>query len=59
MIKKLIDKIFRKDSNLEELKRENAELKTKLIEKQEHINRTNAYYKKKLREMHIGSQRKS
>jgi len=47
---KLIEKLFKKKNPCEELEKENAELKAKLIERQEHINKTNAYYKKKLRE---------
>ena len=47
---KLIKDVFSKKNPCEELERENAELKAKLAEKQEHINKTNAYYKKKLRE---------
>lgn len=46
----LLDRIFKKENKCEELEKENAELKAKLVEKQEHINKTNAYYKKKLRE---------
>ena len=50
MLKKLIDKL--RGSNCEEdierLAQENEELKQKLVEKQEHINKTNAYYKKKI-----------
>lgn len=32
------------------LEKENADLKLQLIEKQEHINKTNSYWKKKLHE---------
>jgi len=50
---KLIEKIFSKKNPCEELEKENAELKAKLAEKQEHINKTNAYYKKKMRQLKI------
>lgn len=43
---KWISSIF-KNKKLIELNKENAELKLKLIEKQEVINQTNAYWKKK------------
>lgn len=33
------------------LKQENKQLKEKLLERQEHINKTNAYWKKRLNEM--------
>lgn len=33
------------------LEKENTELKEKLVERQEAINKTNAYWKKKLREV--------
>lgn len=46
----LLEKLFKKENNCKELEKENIELKAKLLEKQEHINKTNAYYKKKLRE---------
>ena len=49
-MKNLINKLFGKENKCEELEKENAELKAKLIERQEVINKTNAYYKKKLRE---------
>jgi hypothetical protein len=38
-------------TQVKELKKENEELKAKLDERQEAINKTNAYYKKKLHEM--------
>lgn len=57
-MKKLIDRIFKTKNNCEELKKENEELKAKLIERQEAINKTNAYYKKKLREKNINSSSK-
>jgi hypothetical protein len=47
---KLIEKLFGKKNPCVELEKENAELKAKLIEKQEHINKTNAYYKRLLSE---------
>lgn len=33
---------------IERLEKENADLKVKLTEKQEHINKTNAYWKKQM-----------
>ena len=50
---KLIKNLFKKENKCKELEKENAELKAKLIEKQEHINKTNAFWKKKLRETNI------
>lgn len=47
---KLIKNFFKKENKCEELEKENAELKTKLAERQGVINKTNAYWKKKLRE---------
>jgi hypothetical protein len=44
---KWISSIF-KNKKLEELNKENTELKLKLVEKQEVINQTNAYWKKKM-----------
>jgi|694.fasta_scaffold14722_20 hypothetical protein len=44
-------KWFKKTFNLkkiEQLESENKELKEKLVEKQEHINKTNAYWKKRM-----------
>lgn len=35
-------------NKIEELEKENADLKIKLQEKQEHIDKTNAYWKKRL-----------
>ena len=45
---KLIEKFFGKKNPCEQLEKENAELKAKLVEKQEQINKTNAYYKRLL-----------
>lgn len=39
---------FRRNGELEQLKKENQELKAKLAKKQEDINKTNAYWKKTL-----------
>ena len=36
---------------IQELEQENKDLKDKLVEKQEHINKTNAYWKKRMFEM--------
>lgn len=36
---------------IEQLESENKELKEKLVEKQEHINKTNAYWKKRMFEL--------
>lgn len=54
----MIFNLFKKSKIEEELLKQNEELKNmltdcsqKLIEKQEHINRTNAYWKKKMREI--------
>jgi len=46
---KLIKDFFKRENKCEELEKENAELKAKLVERQEVINKTNAYWKKKLR----------
>lgn len=50
MLKKLIDRITGNscEEDLEKLAKENQKLKEQLVKKQEHINKTNAYYKKKL-----------
>lgn len=45
-LKKLLP--FKKIENLE---RENRELKDKLVERQEHINKTNAYWKRKMNDI--------
>lgn len=47
---KILEDLFckRQTQELEKLKEENKVLKQKLEEKQEHINKTNSYYKKKL-----------
>jgi hypothetical protein len=51
----VLRKIFGKDhldeKNLEELKLKNKELELKLSEKQKQINKTNAYYKRKIHNM--------
>lgn len=36
---------------IEQLERENKELREKLVERQEHINKTNAYWKKKMNDV--------
>lgn len=41
-------KKFFANNNIKKLQEENFELKQKLNEKQEHINKTNAYWKKKM-----------
>ena len=46
----LLSKIFTRVNRTEELKKEVEELKTKLADRQEVINKTNAYWKKKLRD---------
>lgn len=38
----------KESEEIKKLKQENDELKAKLVEKQEHINKTNSYYKKKI-----------
>lgn len=50
MLKKLIDKLKGSscEEDIEHLTQENEILRQKLVEKQEHINKTNAYYKKKI-----------
>ena len=35
-------------NKIKELKKENSDLKEKLLQKQEHIDKTNAFWKKKL-----------
>ncbi len=47
---KLLSKIFSKPKETEELQRKVVQLETKLAERQEVINRTNAYWKKRLRD---------
>jgi hypothetical protein len=47
---KLLSKIF-PWSKIKFLEKENTDLKNKLVEKQEIINKTNAYWKKKIREI--------
>lgn len=47
MFRKLINK-FKFFSEIEKLNEENKKLKEKLNEKQDQINKTNAYYKKKI-----------
>ncbi len=48
---KLLSKIFSKrNEETEELQRKVIQLETKLAERQEVINRTNAYWKKRLRD---------
>lgn len=57
MLKKWINKLKNPcEEDIERLSEENKQLKQKLIEKQEHINKTNAYYKKKLRNIKKGPQ---
>lgn len=53
MLKKLIDKLkgVSCEEDVERLTHENEKLKQKLVEKQEHINKTNAYYKKKMHQL--------
>jgi peptidoglycan hydrolase CwlO-like protein len=55
---KLIKDFFKRENKCEELEKENAELKAKLVERQEVINKTNAYWKKKLRAVSQNSQKK-
>jgi hypothetical protein len=55
---KLLRKIFKNNctdlqKNLEELELENKKLELKLLEKQKQINKTNAYYKKKLHSLTV------
>jgi predicted RNase H-like nuclease (RuvC/YqgF family) len=47
---KILEGLFckKQTEKLEKLEEENKALKQKLEEKQEHINKTNSYYKKKL-----------
>ena len=51
-------KIKNLEKQLEEVNTNLEECNSKLIEKQEHINTTNAYWKKKLREMELPSKSK-
>ena len=46
----LLNKLFNTDCSkkLIELQRENDDLKTKILEQQDQINKTNSYYKKKI-----------
>ena len=53
MFLKWIKNIFSSDVNAEQLELENKELKEKLVEKQEHINKTNAYWKKRIYELKV------
>jgi len=50
MIKLLRKVFFRTDDQTEELKTKVKQLETKLAERQEVINKTNAYWKKRLRD---------
>jgi len=43
----LLDVIFNAKKKIKNLQSENEELRQKLQEKQEHINKTNSYWKKK------------
>jgi len=45
---KLFKDLFKKENKCEELEKENAELKIKLAERQEVINKRNSDWKKKL-----------
>lgn len=56
---KLFKDLFKKENKCEELEKENVELKLKLAEKQEVINRTNAYWKKKLRALSQNGSKKN
>jgi regulator of replication initiation timing len=49
----LLKKVFCSEciNTIDRLTLENQDLKLRLVEKQEHINQTNAYYKKKMHEM--------
>ena len=49
----LLKKVFCREciNTIDRLSLENKDLKVKILEKQEHINQTNAYYKKKMHEM--------
>lgn len=49
----LLRKIFCKEcsNTVDALKQENEDLKLKILEKQEQINKTNSYYKKKIHNM--------
>jgi len=56
---KLIKNLFSKKNPCEQLEKENEELKAKLAERQEVINKTNAYYKKRIREINNRLSKKS
>lgn len=43
----IVDMIFSTKKKIEELQNENNQLKQKLQEKQEHINKVNSFWKKK------------
>jgi hypothetical protein len=58
MIQKLINKICCGKA-IKELQNENKELKTKLEERQEVINQTNAYWKKKLYNVNKSNKKKA
>jgi hypothetical protein len=53
MIKFIKEKLFGKTKLIEELQFQLKECSDKLVEKQEHINKTNAYWKKKMREVKV------
>lgn len=60
MFKKLISKLKNScEEDIERLNEENKMLKEKILEKQEQINKTNAYYKKKLRNLNTSKKHKS
>lgn len=53
MIKFIKEKLFGKTKQIQDLKSQLKECNDKLVEKQEHINKTNAYWKKKMREAKV------
>jgi hypothetical protein len=55
-MQKLLSKIF-PWSKIKFLEKENIDLKDKLVEKQQIINKTNAYWKKKVREVTLKKSR--
>lgn len=48
VLRKIFGKEYSTEKNLEDLELKNKELEMKLSEKQQQINKTNAYYKRKI-----------
>lgn len=51
MLEKLFSLVPKYSKRIQELEKENLELKEKLLKRQEDINKTNAFWKKKLAQL--------